>query len=466
VKKPIGLRSTVATLTITLTLLAILVSGALVALTTLLHRSTSHSSTSVESIRLADEAELNLLLHERAQDPLVKRQIEHDIRRALLEAKQFVTSDLEARALTVAERETDLYGVVSRDPQRSDAERNAQQQAAYGALTALVTVNTAQAAASQQQAEQLDRLGNALGIAGGLCLVAIAGTLLVWLKRRAFEPIFALVAAMERFGSGDHDARAAERGPLELRDICVHFNRMASAIASQRQAQMAFLGGVAHDLRGPLAVLRVAVALIDRDTGVPSNGDRQAIQRIQRQITRMDRMLVDFIDVSRIEAGQLEMRFDTCDARKLVMDAIELFETTPLEHLLEVRIPDGVIPFRCDHLRIEQALINLISNAIKYSAAGSVVSVILESREDELELSVCDHGMGITEEDRDCIFEPFRRVGPSKEKVPGVGLGLYIVRKIVEAHQGRIEMESTPNEGSSFRVFLPMRHDTMEAAAC
>ncbi len=124
-------------------------------------------------------------------------------------------------------------------------------------------------------------------------------------------------------------------------------------------------------------------------------------------------------------------------------------------------MPDDFTPVCCDQLRIEQVLTNLISNALKYSPGGSKVEVVLKPREDELELSVVDHGVGIAENDRARMFEPFRRIGLSAGTVPGVGLGLFVVRKIIDAHRGRIEVESVVGSGSEFRVFLPASHESI-----
>jgi signal transduction histidine kinase len=319
-----------------------------------------------------------------------------------------------------------------------------------------VNINVTQSKESQEDAARWDSIGNTLGIGIGALLIPVVGAVIVWLRRRAFAPIFALAAAMERFGRGDRDVRAAERGPRELREMCVRFNEMASAIAAQRQAQMAFLGGVAHDLRNPLAALQTSVSLLGSDKGPPPEDRlRQTVARLGRQIARMERMLGDFLDVAKIEAGQLELRLETHDARALVDQVVELFEDAADEHPLEVRVPEHEVLVRCDSLRIEQVITNLISNAIKYSPAGSSVEVQLESRGEELAMSVTDHGKGISEQDVARIFEPFRRVGLSHETVPGVGLGLFVVRRIVEAHGGRIELESRLRHGSTFRFSLP-----------
>lgn len=453
--KRASLRSTMAAAMVIVTVLALLVSGALVTLTTALHRATAASSASVESVRLAGEAEIDLLLHQRARDPLVRRGIEGDLRGKLVEARRFVTNSDEARVLSEAADQVDEYMASTRDPQRSAEEVAAREEAAYGALESLVTVNVAQSKEAQRDAARWDSVGNLLGIGIGALLILVAGAVIVWLRGRAFAPVLALAHAMERFGRGERDVRAAERGPRELREMCVRFNEMASAIAAQRQAQIAFLGGVAHDLRDPLAAIQMSVALLDPDKRLPPEDRiRQTVARLSRQIVRMERMLGDFLDVAKIEAGELELRLETHDARALGEQVIDLFEDAGQDRL-EVRLPDHGLLIRCDSLRIEQVLTNLISNAIKYSPSGERVEVVLESRGEELVLSVTDHGMGISEEDTARLFEPFRRVGLSKEMIPGVGLGLFVVRRIVEAHGGRIEVQSSPGKGSTFRVFLP-----------
>ena len=452
-----SLRSTVAIATLVVTVLAVLMAGVLIVLTAILDRTTADAVESVESVRLAEEARVALLQCERASDPLVQREFEGALRNKLEQARVFVASGEEEALLDEAKRLVDDYLEVLADPSRSDAELLDEKQAAYAALRQLTDINVTQAKHAQRAASRWSTIADVIGIGAVVLLVLVSGGLLVWLRGRAFEPVLELAATMERFGRGDHDARAVERGPLELRDMCRHFNEMASAIAAQRHAQVAFLGGVAHDLRNPLSALQMSVLVLLADPAVASDSNiRQAIERINRQIKRMDRMVGDFLDGAKIEAGVLELRIDVHDGRTLVREVVELFEGTSAKHPLVVRMPDHPTPILCDHLRIEQVLTNLISNAIKYSPAGGPVEVAVRVGLSELELSVSDRGVGITEADRRALFEPFRRAGLSSEAVPGVGLGLYVVRKIVEAHRGRIEVESAPGEGSTFRVFLPL----------
>jgi signal transduction histidine kinase len=454
----VSLRSTVAIATLAVTMLAVVAAVALVLLTSILDHTTSGAVASVESVRLAQEARIVLLQRERAGDRLIQQELENKLRRVLEHAERYVATDDELAALVEAKQSTDAYVHALRDPARSEGERLDAQQAAYAALWRIAEINIDQAKAAQRDASRWSRLGDTIGIGAMIILVLVSGGLLLWLKGRAFEPVLQLAGCMERFGRGDHEARAVESGPQELRDMCRQFNEMAASIAAQRQAQMAFLGGVAHDLRNPLSVLQMSVVLLLANRTLCADVEiRQGIERIGRQIKRLDRMVGDFLDGAKIESGVLELRIEVHDARVIVTEVVELFEGLSAAHPLSVRMPDQPLLICCDHLRLEQVLTNLISNAIKYSPAGGPVEVELRPRGNEFELSVSDRGVGIPEQERMALFEPFRRGGLSSETVPGVGLGLYVVLKIVEAHGGRIEVESATGRGSTFRVFLPLQ---------
>jgi signal transduction histidine kinase len=448
-----SLRSILAAVTTVLVALALLVSGVLVALTSALERMTSSVASSVESVHLVEEAQIELLLHARIQDPTVRRHVEERIHRRLVAAHGFVTTRAEAELLAEAEARVAEYLEAARANDGSLATR---QEAAYGALEAVVEANLADARASHALATRWNDRATLIGLAVATLVVLAAAGLLVWLKRRAFAPVFSLSSAMERFGKGDGEARAAEAGPSELREMSRRFNEMATALTRQRQAQFAFLGGVAHDLRNPLTVLKMSVAMLPPDRPLPPEPRvRQLVDRVGRQVTRLDRMAGDFLDLAKIEAGELELKVEVHDVRTLVSDVVDLFEGTAHEHRVVVSSPDHAILVPCDQLRIEQVLTNLVSNAIKYSPPGSTVEVAVEPSDAEVVLRVSDQGIGIAEGEREVVFEPFRRVGLSKESVPGVGLGLFVVKRIVYEHGGRVELDSTPGAGSTFRVHLP-----------
>jgi two-component system sensor histidine kinase MtrB len=463
--KGVSLRSILVVTTLVSVSLTLLAAGSLITLTTILHRTTSNAAIAVESVHLAQEAEIDLLLHTGATSPLLRRDIEERVTRRFIDGRQLVSSKDEERAIDEAESQVKAYIVATRDPTATPAEREARQGDAYAALEALVRVNLAFARGAHATAASWDQRANYLGTGVALLLVAVAGSLVFWLRRRAFVPVFSLLAAMERFGNGDRDARAAETGPTELREMSRRFNELAAALGAQRQAQVAFLGGVAHDLRNPLSVLQMSVALVPPDKPLPPEPWlRQMIEKVRRQISRLERMASDFVDIARIEAGELQLNISTRDARELVAEVVNLFEGTPLASRFQVSLPNEAVELPCDPLRLEQVLTNLISNAIKYSPPDSALEVAVDVTSEAAVFRVTDRGIGIPQEEQQRVFEPFRRVGLSGEAVPGVGLGLFVVRRIVEAHGGRIDVQSRPGRGSTFRVHIPLREVGASAA--
>lgn len=436
--RPLSLRAFVSTISFVATIVALAVCGSLILLTTLLHQATVTAARGVQSVHLAAEAQVDLMLLGRTVDPLVREDVVADLRDTLMRAREIVTSDAEEQALSEAIARVEALPREGGQPEPS--------REAFKALADFIALNAEQAQRAKARAARWERAGTLVGIGGGLLLLAASIALVMW-ARAALRPLLALDEAMRRFGKGDASARAPESGPGEIREMAARFNDMASAIAAQRRAQTAFLGGVAHDLRSPLAALKLAVSLLPQKNG-------GAATRIDRQIHRLERMVGDFLDASEIEAGTLSLRLDTVDARTLAKEAVALFEPVSSEHGLTLRLPTEPLPLRCDPLRIEQVLTNLISNALKYSPDGGRVEVRVRPAGGEVLFEVSDQGMGISEEDRKRLFEPFGRVGLSKEIIPGVGLGLYVVRQIVEAHGGHIEVTSSLGRGSTFRVYI------------
>jgi len=454
---PLSLRAILSWVTVLVMTVALMVATALVVLTSFIHRTSVSLGAEVESVRLAQQIEIHLLLHSRSYDPLVREDLAGDLTTKLAMAGQVVVSAQEADTLRDAVRRVDEYLAATHEHGDDTAAAEVEQRltAAFAVIQDLVDINVADARTAQEEARRWDILANTLGISAAAVLVLVAGVLLWWLRTRAFRPLMGIMRAMQDFERGDRRARADESGPPELRDVAQRFNQMVSSMATQHQAQMAFLGGVAHDLRNPLNVLRIAVSALDRGSPLSEARIRRTLEVVARQTTHLERMVGDFLDIARIEAGDLELKLELHDPRKLVRDAGELFIGQSQLHPFELALDEDVASTRCDALRIEQAVVNLISNAIKYSPGGGAIRIRVAAAGDEVVISVGDSGLGIVEADQRRIFEPFTRIGLSRESIPGSGLGLYIVRKIVLAHAGRIEVESSPGRGSTFRLFLP-----------
>ena len=447
-----GLRAVLTVLTIAVTSLALTVLVLLLIMTQYLNRVSATLAHSVENVRAAEETQIALLMHERGQHPPAQAEAEMLKNLALIRSGGADGS----RAVARAEELVNTYLEKARTS-RGLTQVPADFAAAFRMLDEVSDLNIAEARAARDTAVRWDRRLNLLGWAAMGVVLALTASLLWWMRTHAFQPVFALAQAMERFGRGDHEARAEERGPHELREMVERFNEMAAALAAQRRAQVTFLAGVAHDLRNPISALSLSVALIAPDQPLPPEPSiRRTIELVRRQLKKLERMVNDVMDMTKVEAGQLELQLGRRDLVPLVREVVDLFDATEPEPRIELSLPTEPVWVDGDSLRMEQIITNLISNALKYSPSVRKVEVGLRRAGEEAVLCVRDYGIGISEEDQRRLFEPFQRASLSKDTVPGAGLGLYVVQRLVHAHGGRIDIRSRPGEGAEFRVHLPL----------
>lgn len=448
-----GLRAVLTVLTVAVTSLALIVLVLLLIMTQYLNRVSATLAHSVENVRAAEETQIALLMHERGQDPPAQAEAEMLKNLALIRhsgARQGKQAVERAEELVNAYLDKARAG----PPPPEFPEHFA---AAFRMLDEVSDLNIAEARAARDTAVRWDRRLNVLGWAAMGVVLALTSSLLWWMRSHAFQPVFELAQAMERFGRGDHEARARERGPHELREMVERFNEMAAALAAQRRAQMAFLAGVAHDLRNPISALSLSVALIAPDQPLPPEASiRRTIELVRRQLKKLERMVNDFMELTKVDAGALELQLGRHDLVLLVREVVDLFDATEPESRIELSLPSSPVWIDGDALRIEQIITNLISNALKYSPGVRKVEVSVRHLAHEASLCVRDHGIGISEEDQRRLFEPFQRASLSKDTVPGAGLGLYVVQRLVQAHAGRIDVRSRPGEGAEFSVHLPL----------
>ncbi|MBK7399880.1 MAG: HAMP domain-containing histidine kinase [Myxococcales bacterium] len=216
-----------------------------------------------------------------------------------------------------------------------------------------------------------------------------------------------------------------------------------------------FLGIVSHDLRSLLNTVSMAAELIEHDAthSGPDDTARMA-QRIRKTVRRMNRLVTDLIDVSSLEAGRLSVVLTRGDLRTLVDDAVESFRPAALAK--GVALESGGLEPRSmalfDHDRIVQVLANLIGNAIKFTPPKGAILVGAAREGDQVRVTVRDDGPGIPAGQTESVFERFWQVGKNDQR--GLGLGLYIARGIVEAHGGKIWVESELGRGSTFSFTL------------
>ncbi len=465
-----SLKRVMTTTVVVLGVLSLAGAAALVTLTSYLHRTTEDLGNSVEGVRLAEALQVDLLnihrlsnpymaLEEGPDNPLVRA--ESSLQAHLAEAVRTAQTEQERALLAEVERASAVYRtarlhILDRPPAQSVPELNARLEAALAPLERLVDLNVNEARLAQSQAYRWDRLANIGGVGVAAFLVLGGTVLLWWMRRSVFRPLLAISQAMRRFGGGRKRTRAPEEGPTELREIARTFNEMANSLGRQQEEQLTFLAGVAHDLRNPLSALKMSAALVTSGRPIPEERMQKTMALVRRQVTRLDRMVGDLLDSTRIEAGRFELQLEERDARDLAREVAELYQAGGSSHDLRLDLPEEPVLLNCDATRMEQVLHNLVSNALKYSPTGSQVDVRVRREGDEVVLSVVDRGIGISAEEMRNLFIPFRRSGRAREKAPGVGLGLSVARRIVEAHRGRIEVDSRPGVGSTFRVRLPL----------
>jgi signal transduction histidine kinase len=248
--------------------------------------------------------------------------------------------------------------------------------------------------------------------------------------------------------------------PLERErtDLHLHTERVRSDAATSNRDD--FLGIVSHDLRNLLGGVVMSAGVLG-DLAASSAEDREAqivlgSRLIQRYAARMNRLIGDLVDVASIDAGRLEANLAPGDAAPVLAEAVDLFEASAAARSVSLvaESGDGVLQADFDHDRILQVLANLITNAIKFTPAGGTIRVHGGHTEEGIRISVSDTGIGIAPELLEAVFERFWQAGQRERR--GMGLGLYISRCLVEAHGGRIGVESVVGEGSTFTFTLPV----------
>jgi signal transduction histidine kinase len=283
-----------------------------------------------------------------------------------------------------------------------------------------------------------------------------------------------LDTAVEAMKAGAYDFLAKPFKPAELRSVvrrgmehrsaAVHSSDLLHGGASSAELHLAML---AHQFKSPLAVLRQCISTVLQGyAGEISPQARGMIEIAAQRADQMIRFISDWLMLSRLEQGEVIREATDVDVIEVVEAAVEHARQLPgagKPTVQTVAVNDPG-PVRADQAALAEMLGNLIDNAVRYTPVGGTVTVEVDATADGAAVTVRDTGPGITDDDKDRIFEPFYRA-MAQRSTPGTGLGLPIARLIAEAHGGRIELYTTAGKGSAFRVLLPREQAALQAAA-
>jgi signal transduction histidine kinase len=281
----------------------------------------------------------------------------------------------------------------------------------------------------------------------------LVGALIV-MRKRAGTFAAEEVALLQTFAT--QSALAIQNARL-FREIEVKGRELAAA--SQHKSE--FLANMSHELRTPLnAIIGFSEVLTDRMFGELNEKQEEYLKDIYASGTHLLSLINDILDLSKIEAGRMELELTEFDLPTAIDNALTLVRERAGRRsiTLHTNIDKQLGQIEGDERKVRQVVLNLLSNAIKFTPEGGRVDVGVVPKDGLVEVSVSDTGVGIAPEDQEAVFEEFRQVGTADKKVEGTGLGLTLCRKFVELHGGRIWVKSQLGSGSTFTFTIPVRH--------
>ena len=275
--------------------------------------------------------------------------------------------------------------------------------------------------------------------------------LVLRLVRGAAAPVSDLIEAAARVESGDYSARVPERGPREVRGLARGFNAMSERLEETDEARRRLLADVSHELRTPLTVMQGTLeGMIDGLYPV----DEAHLAPVLEETRVLARLVEDLRTLSLSEAGSLRLHREPTNLAVLIRDVVAAHQpaSDAAGVSLVVEGTEGLPTMEVDPARIRQIVGNLVANALRFTPADGRVTVTASRSIDGVRVSVLDSGSGMEAEALEHAFDRFYRSPGS----PGSGLGLPIARNLVEAHDGRIEIDSAPGRGTEVRFILPL----------
>ena len=306
-------------------------------------------------------------------------------------------------------------------------------------------------------------------VVGGMVTILIIASISWLVTRRIVRPVQEIARVAEDIADGELDLVLSEKGQDAIAQLANSFNRMTTTLRSQidtlsrmSKMQQRFVSDVSHELRTPMTTIKLAGDFLFSQRENLDGPAKRSAELLHDQIERFEKLLESLLEISRYDAGAVTADLDLHDLNGIVGSAIASVE--PLANAkgskIEIDIPNGSVDAEMDAMRIERLLRNLLGNAIEHGQ-GKPILVSVGANEKAVAVTVTDQGVGMTRAQVDRVFDRFWRADPSRQNrtAGGTGLGLAISLEDTNLHNGWLQVWARPNEGASFRLTLPRKHN-------
>ncbi|RXZ50988.1 HAMP domain-containing histidine kinase [Agromyces fucosus] len=307
-----------------------------------------------------------------------------------------------------------------------------------------------------------------VGTIGAVALLVLLSATTLLVVRWVIEPIRSAATTSRRLAAGDLGVRMPEKGEDELATLAASFNGMADSLQARIRElaelsvmQQRFVSDVSHELRTPLTTIRLAGDVLYGQRDDFPGPTSRTVELLHTQTERFETLLADLLEISRYDAGSVELATEATNLVHLAGDAIESMHELARSRGSELRLeaPGGHLDARVDPRRIRRIVRNLLGNAIEHGEGRPIV-VAVDSNEEAIALSVRDYGLGMTADESARVFDRFWRADPSRTRtIGGTGLGLAIALEDAVAHGGTLDVWSRRGFGTVFRLTLPRSGD-------
>ena len=290
-------------------------------------------------------------------------------------------------------------------------------------------------------------------IPSGLIITGIAA---YFISKAAFKPITQMTDTARNISGENLDERVEiPKAKDEVRALAETLNKMIERIDNAFKSQKRFVANASHEIRTPLTVIQTELEILEKK--IKDNESKESIQNALSEIEDLTRLTSSLLAIAKLDSSQNKLNLNQIRIDELLADCAQTMNQAALKKNIQINLSlDDAVEMNADKEKLKSVFLNLIDNAIKYSAPGSRVTIVLEKKSgSKIKISVEDNGIGISSSEISYIFNRFYRSNEIRAEINGSGLGLAIAKEVVELHRGEISVESVIGEKTVFSVTLP-----------